>query len=90
VIPKPELQVVQPLQVQEQAARFATTREEREHQAAHIRRNGHASAISLMGQGTPGRAYAVVMRTFLHQIRTLGLSYAGIPGRPYDEMGNLP
>jgi hypothetical protein len=59
-------------------------------QAAWHRKVGHARAIELLVAGQPGRAHAEVMRTYLRQVRVLGLSYAGIPGRPYDEMGPLP
>jgi hypothetical protein len=48
-----------------------------------------ATALGHMGVGTPGRAYAAVMRTYLRQVRILGLAYAGIPGRSYEEMGPL-
>jgi hypothetical protein len=80
---------VKPLQCQEDAARFATTRESAAEQAAIVRANGHAEAIALLVKGEPGRAYAVVMRTWMRQVRVLGLSYAGIPGLPYDQAGEL-
>ena len=76
-------------QAQDEASRFATRREDAEAQAAIVRANGHAEAIALLVKGEPGRAYAVVMRTWARQLRVLGLSYAGIPGRPYDEGGDL-
>lgn len=59
-------------------------------QAAWHRRVGHARAIAMLVDGHPGRAYAEVMRTYLRQVRVLGYGYAGIPGRPYDELGELP
>jgi hypothetical protein len=62
---------------------------QRETYLAAERRVGLATAIGHMGVGTPGRAYAAVMRTYLRQVRILGYAYAGIPGRPYEEMGPI-
>lgn len=56
-------------------------------QAAWHRKVGHARAIERLRDGQPGRAYAEVMRTFIRQVRVLGLSYDGIPGLPYDQGG---
>jgi hypothetical protein len=78
-----------PSVAQTEAQRFATTRESAAEQAAHVRRNGHAEAIALLVAGQPGRAHAVVMRTWQRQLRVLGLSYVGIPGWDYLEAGEL-
>lgn len=59
-------------------------------QAAWHRRVGHARAIAHLVAGEPGRAYHEVMRAFKRQVTVLGLGYAGIPGMPYDALGDLP
>lgn len=65
---------------QEQAGKFATKRDDVEKQTDILRRNGIADTVALLGNKTPGRAYAVVMRAFLEQVRTNGLAHAAIPG----------
>lgn len=60
-----------------------------EAQADWHRRVGHARAIAHLVGARPGEAYREVMRAYLRQVRVLGLSYAGIPGRPYDEGGPI-
>jgi hypothetical protein len=62
----------------------------RELQAEAERDAAIREAVTHMGEGTPGRVYALVMRSYLRQVRILGLGYAGIPGRPYEEGGLLP
>ena len=59
-------------------------------QADWHRTVGHARAIARLRAGEPGRAYYEVMRTFKRQVTVLGLGYAGIPGMPYETMGELP
>lgn len=62
-----------PLLVQEQASRFATTRDDAAATAARIRANGITDALALLRAGLPGSAHAVIMRSFYLQARALGL-----------------
>jgi len=55
--------------------------------AAAERSHGLRVVLDHLVDGQSGRAYAALMRTYLRQVRILGLAYAGIPGRAYDEMG---
>lgn len=78
---------VTPLQCQTEVARFATRVDERRHQADRVRANGLAEAIALLRDGRRGCALSVVRRTWIHQLRTLGIPHAPVPGLPYDEGG---
>lgn len=71
---------------QEDAARFATRPEE---YAAQERNAGIRDSNQLRVAGEHGRAHYVFVRSFMRQVRILGLSYAAIPGQPYELGGDL-
>lgn len=57
-------------------------------QAAAARAAGIAESNRLRISGQPGRAHYRLMRCWLEQLRILGWSHAGIPGR-YDLDGGV-
>jgi ectoine hydroxylase-related dioxygenase (phytanoyl-CoA dioxygenase family) len=57
--------------------------------AAAERAAGIAEANRLRREGRCGLAHYVLSRSFIRQVRILGLSYAAIPGRPYEQGGPL-
>lgn len=69
---------------QDNAARFASTPESVGEVAAVRRREGVRQAVELLVEGRPGRAEYVVQRSFMDQLRIVGLGYAAIPGLPYE------
>jgi hypothetical protein len=73
---------------QAQAGRFATNQDD----YARMERNGsiRGRVVPLLGTGQPGRVHYELERTFWRQVRILGLAYAAIPGKPYEQGGDLP
>ena len=78
----------QQLQAQSQAGQFASTAED----YARAERNAgcRAAVAILVKSGNRRLAHDVLMTSFTRQLRIHGLGYAAIPGRPYDQMGDLP
>lgn len=69
---------------QDNARRFARTREDVEHDQAAIRARYHEQAIAALRDGRPGRAYYLVMRGFHEQVKVAGLGYSAVAGQPYE------
>lgn len=70
---------------QDNAARFATTREDVDALLAARRREGIAQAAELLYGGRPGgrqRALWALTRSFLEQLEIEGIPSAGVPGMP--------
>lgn len=73
--------------VQQQVGAFAHTAED----YARMERNAAVRESNrLRVENKPGQAARVFYRSWMRQVRILGLSYAAIPGRPYDQGGGLP
>lgn len=66
---------------QENAARFAVTREQHDAQLATRRREGIRQVLDRLVDGKPGAHY-LLQRSFLDQLRIVGLENAGFPVGP--------
>ena len=75
---------------QENARRFATRPENRDEMLARIRSNVLDEVRPLLGVGRQKAAYLRVMRGFIEQVRAGGMSWAAVPGLPYECGGPLP
>jgi len=84
MIPTTTTEPVAQLNAQRQAGESAWTQEA---YAAARRHEGVREAVALLVEGRPGSAYYRLMRSYVEQVRILGLGYAAIPG--YDEGGPL-
>lgn len=75
---------------QENARRFATRPENRDEMLARIRANVLTEVVPMLGVGRQHAAYLRVMRGFIEQVRAGGMSWAAVPGLPYECGGPLP
>ena len=68
------------LMFQEQAGRFATTRDDVTQTVDRIRENGIHDTIQLLVAGKPGRAHMRLWRSYREQVEASGLAYVHLPG----------
>lgn len=68
------------LMFQEQAGRFATTRETVDAQVATIRANGIRTALDLIVAGKRGSGFNALWQSYREQVRASGLAYSHLTG----------
>lgn len=75
---------------QTNAYNFATRAEDRDEMLARIRATALSEVLPLLGVGRQRAAYLRVMRGLIEQVRAGGMSWAAVPGLPYECGGPLP
>lgn len=75
---------------QDNAARFATTREDVDELLATRRGEGIAQAAELIYSGRRQQALWALTRSFLDQLAIAGIPNAGVPGMPGYEPSPIP